>query len=75
MPVMKSVKAVRIVDPHVLNIIESNRAKCGESNPTKTAARMILERAAQLEILNRNDGDDGNDAPTPKGSRRRSLAA
>lgn len=47
--------AVRIADPHVIKLIEEEQKRAGESTPTKTAQRMIVERAAQLEMRERQE--------------------
>lgn len=44
------VKDIRITETYVKQLVEQIRSKTGESTPTKTAARLIIERAAQLEI-------------------------
>lgn len=49
-----AVNAVRIADPHVIKLIEEERLRSGESTPTKTAQRMIVERATQREMLDRD---------------------
>jgi len=44
------IKDVRIKDPYVKSRLEQIRLDSGESSITKTAARLVLERAAQLEV-------------------------
>jgi len=48
---MSKVSNIRIIDPHVIKLVEDENRRSGESNPTKTAQRMIVERAAQKELL------------------------
>lgn len=48
---MSKVSNIRIIDPHVIKLVEDENRRTGESNPTKTAQRMIVERAAQKEML------------------------
>lgn len=52
---MSKVSNIRIVDPYVIELVEQEKRRAGESNPTKTAQRMIIERAAQQEILLQGD--------------------
>ena len=51
---MSKVSSIRIVDPYVLELVGREMERSGESNPTKTAQRMIVERGAQQEILGRD---------------------
>lgn len=44
---MPTITSVRIVDPYVLDLIEAEQNRSGESTPTKTAQRMIIERARE----------------------------
>jgi hypothetical protein len=46
---MPNVTNIRIVDPYVLELIEAEQERSGEATPTKTAQRLIVERAAQRE--------------------------
>lgn len=44
------VKDARITDPYVKRRLDAVRRQSGESTITKTAARLVLERIAQLEV-------------------------
>jgi len=46
---MKPVESIRIIDPHVIRCVEDYRIKNGDSTATRAAARLILERLAQIE--------------------------
>lgn len=46
---MPEVSNVRIVDPYVISLIEREQEVANESTATKTAQRLIVERAMQLE--------------------------
>jgi hypothetical protein len=48
---VKEVKDIRITDPYVRRRVEAARRRAGESTSTKTAARLILERLAQVEMV------------------------
>lgn len=41
--------AVRITDPYVVKMIAAEQSRRGDHTATKTAARLITERIAQLE--------------------------
>jgi hypothetical protein len=49
---------IRIVDPHILRLVEEEQRRTGEKTPTKTAQRMIVERAAQKELVSRGRVED-----------------
>lgn len=46
---MPEVSNVRIIDPYVISLIEREQEIAKESTATKTAQRLIVERAMQLE--------------------------
>lgn len=46
---------LRITDPHLISLVESEREKRGDSTATKTAGRLIVERLAQLEQVEREN--------------------
>ncbi len=41
---------IRITDPHIIKVVEAERARRGHGTATRTAGQMISERAAQLEV-------------------------
>jgi hypothetical protein len=45
---------LRITDPYIRQQVEAERVRRGDSTATKTAARLISERLAQLEVLQRD---------------------
>lgn len=47
----KELPDVRITDPYVRGIIKRIRDRHGDRTATATAGRLIIERAAQLEII------------------------
>lgn len=50
---------LRITDPYVRQLVDRIRLKRGGSGtPTKTATQLILERAAQLEMLDGRRPED-----------------
>jgi hypothetical protein len=56
---------IRITDPYVRQQVESERIRAGESTATKTAARLIVERLAQRELIERElKLDDESPAPS-----------
>lgn len=56
---------IRITDPYVRQQVESERVRAGESTPTKTAARLIIERLAQRELIDRESIQDQAGTPEP----------
>lgn len=47
----ESPKDIRITDPYVRELVEAERRRRKDSTATKTAARLIVERLAQLELI------------------------
>jgi hypothetical protein len=62
------VKDIRITDPYLKQLIERVRRKSGESTPTRTASRLIVERLAQLELMDKSEVAKHQTDPVPAGT-------
>ncbi len=62
------VKDIRITDPYLKQLIERVRRKSGESTPTRTASRLIIERLAQLELIDKPEELKSENKPVPAGA-------
>jgi hypothetical protein len=59
---------IRITDPHILKLVDAERAKRGHKTPTRTACQLISERAAQLEFSGGSPSPVTDSHPMPANS-------
>jgi thermostable 8-oxoguanine DNA glycosylase len=55
--IMDAVKEIRIVDPHVVNLVNEVAAVRKSKAASKTASQLILERIATLPVDERQQPD------------------
>lgn len=66
----QQVKTIAISDPFIIREVERLRKESGESTPTKTATRLIIERIQTL-----NDRYAARSAPSVAGDGQSAVAA
>jgi hypothetical protein len=61
---MKAARPIFINDTHLRQQVEREQSKRGDATLAKTAARLISERLAQLELIEREDRLRDQQRPT-----------